>query len=139
MNTARSDVLVGLDPVSMPVEWRISNGLVAYEAALAAMDARAAAVADRIAPELVWLLEHPPLYTAGTSAKPEELIAPRFPVHTAGRGGQITYHGPGQRVAVFLDVAADPALVEARLGHTVLGGDIQPKVSLIGCVLWWLI
>lgn len=102
MATARNEVMVGLDPVSMPVEWRISNGLVAYEAALAAMDARAAAVADRIAPELVWLLEHPPLYTAGTSAKPEELIAPRFPVHAAGRGGQITYHGPGQRVAYLM-------------------------------------
>jgi lipoyl(octanoyl) transferase len=102
MATARNEVMVGLDPASMPVEWRVSNGLVAYEAALAAMDARAAAVADRIAPELVWLLEHPPLYTAGTSAKPEELIAPRFPVHAAGRGGQITYHGPGQRVAYLM-------------------------------------
>jgi lipoyl(octanoyl) transferase len=102
MNTARSDVLVGLDPVSMPVEWRINKGWVPYEAALAAMDARAAAVADHTAPELVWLLEHPPLYTAGTSAKPDELIAPRFPVHAAGRGGQITYHGPGQRVAYLM-------------------------------------
>jgi lipoyl(octanoyl) transferase len=102
MATARNEVMIGLDAVSTPVEWRISNGLVAYEAALAAMDARAAAVADRIAPELVWLLEHPPLYTAGTSAKPEELIAPHFPVHTAGRGGQITYHGPGQRVAYLM-------------------------------------
>jgi lipoyl(octanoyl) transferase len=102
MATARNEVMIGLDAVSTPVEWRISNGLVAYEAALAAMDARAAAVADRIAPELVWLLEHPSLYTAGTSAKPEELIAPHFPVHTAGRGGQITYHGPGQRVAYLM-------------------------------------
>ena len=102
MATARNEVMIGLDAVSMPVEWRISNGLVAYEAALAAMDARAAAVADRIAPELVWLLEHPPLYTAGTSAKPEELIAPRLPVHAVGRGGQITYHGPGQRVAYLI-------------------------------------
>ena len=102
MATARNEVMIGLDAVSTPVEWRISNGLVAYEAALAAMDARAAAVADRVAPELVWLLEHPPLYTAGTSAKPEELIAPHFPVHTAGRGGQITYHGPGQRVAYLM-------------------------------------
>jgi lipoyl(octanoyl) transferase len=102
MSTARSDVLVGLDAVSMPVEWRINKGLVPYEAALAAMDARAAAVADHTAPELVWLLEHPPLYTAGTSAKPEELIAPPFPVHAAGRGGQITYHGPGQRVAYLM-------------------------------------
>jgi lipoyl(octanoyl) transferase len=102
MSTARSDVLVGLDPVSMPVEWRINKGLVPYEAALAAMDARAAAVADRTAPELVWLLEHPPLYTAGTSAKADELIAACFPVHAAGRGGQVTYHGPGQRVAYLI-------------------------------------
>jgi lipoyl(octanoyl) transferase len=102
MSTARSDVLVGLDPVSMPVEWRINKGLVPYEAALAAMDARAAAVADRTAPELVWLLEHPPLYTAGTSAKADGLIAARFPVHAAGRGGQVTYHGPGQRVAYLI-------------------------------------
>ncbi len=69
------------------------------------MDARAAAIADGAAPELVWLLEHPPLYTAGTSAKPEELVEARFPVHSAGRGGQFTYHGPGQRVAyVMLDL-----------------------------------
>jgi lipoyl(octanoyl) transferase len=102
MAGARNEVMVGLDPVSRPVEWRISNGLVAYEAALAAMDARAAAIADRMAPELVWLLEHPPLYTAGTSAKAEELIAPRFPVYAAGRGGQLTYHGPGQRVVYLM-------------------------------------
>ena len=69
------------------------------------MAARAAAIADGRAPELVWLIEHPPLYTAGTSAKAEELIEARFPVHTTGRGGQLTYHGPGQRVAyVMLDL-----------------------------------
>src|SRR5262245_53558187 len=62
------------------------------------MEARAAAIADRKAPELIWLIEHPPLYTAGTSASPEELIETRFPVHATGRGGQFTYHGPGQRV-----------------------------------------
>ncbi len=102
---ARNDVMVGLDPGSTPVEWRISEGLVAYEAALAVMDARAAAVADGSASELIWLLEHPPLYTAGTSAKANELIAARFPVHSAGRGGQFTYHGPGQRVVyVMLDL-----------------------------------
>ena len=105
MISARDDVMVGLDPGSTPVEWRISEGLVAYEAALAVMDARAAAIADGIAPELVWLLQHPPLYTAGTSAKADELIAARFPIHSAGRGGQFTYHGPGQRVAyVMLDL-----------------------------------
>ena len=82
-----------------PVQWRISDSPVAYEAALAAMDERAAAITAGLAPELVWLLEHPPLYTAGTSAKPEDLVDARFPVHQTGRGGQFTYHGPGQRVA----------------------------------------
>jgi lipoyl(octanoyl) transferase len=69
------------------------------------MDARAAAIADGAARELIWLIEHPPLYTAGTSARPDDLISARFPVHVAGRGGQFTYHGPGQRVAyVMLDL-----------------------------------
>jgi len=87
------------------VEWRISAGPVPYEAALALMDERAAAIAAGTARELVWLLEHPPLYTAGTSAKPQELVEARFPVHWSGRGGQFTYHGPGQRVAyVMLDL-----------------------------------
>jgi lipoyl(octanoyl) transferase len=102
MLIARNLVRVGLDRASSPVEWRISEGLLPYEAALAAMEARAAAIAEGAAPELIWLLQHPPLYTAGTSAKAEELIAPRFPVHSAGRGGQLTYHGPGQRVAYLM-------------------------------------
>ncbi|HEX4556131.1 MAG TPA: lipoyl(octanoyl) transferase LipB [Xanthobacteraceae bacterium] len=80
-------------------EWEVSEEPVAYEAALGAMAARAAAIADGAAPELVWLLEHPPLYTSGTSARPGDLIEARFPLHVAGRGGQLTYHGPGQRVA----------------------------------------
>jgi lipoyl(octanoyl) transferase len=75
---------------------------VAYGTALAAMDARVAAIAESAAPELVWLLEHPPLYTGGTSARPEELIEARFPVFKTGRGGQFTYHGPGQRVAYLM-------------------------------------
>src|SRR5262245_66452236 len=87
MISARDDVMVGLDPGSTPVEWRISEGLVAYEAALAVMDARAAAIADGIAPELVWLLQHPPLYTAGTSAKADELIAARSEERRVGKGG----------------------------------------------------
>jgi lipoyl(octanoyl) transferase len=88
-----------------PVEWRVSDDLVAYETALAAMDARAAAIAAGDAPELAWLLEHPPLYTAGTSAQDSEMIDARFPVHKVGRGGQFTYHGPGQRVVyVMLDL-----------------------------------
>jgi lipoyl(octanoyl) transferase len=105
---ARNNVPVGLPPRSpgtAVVEWRISHGLVPYEAALAAMEARVAAIAAGKAAELVWLLEHPPVYTAGTSARPADLIAARFPVHLAGRGGQLTYHGPGQRVAyVMLDL-----------------------------------
>ncbi|MQX36416.1 lipoyl(octanoyl) transferase LipB [Roseospira navarrensis] len=89
-------------------EWRTSDAPVPYPEALAAMEARAAAIRAGEAREQVWLLEHPPLYTAGTSARPGDLVAPdRFPVYAAGRGGQYTYHGPGQRVAyVMLDLAA---------------------------------
>jgi len=87
------------------VEWRISDAPVPYPEAVAAMEARAADIAAHQAPELVWLLEHPPLYTSGTSGKPEDLLDPRFPMFATGRGGQITYHGPGQRVAyVMLDL-----------------------------------
>jgi lipoyl(octanoyl) transferase len=81
-------------------EWRISDGPVPYDEALAAMEARVADIRAGRAGELIWLLEHPPLYTAGTSSKPQDLLQPlRLPVHAAGRGGQYTYHGPGQRVA----------------------------------------
>jgi lipoyl(octanoyl) transferase len=98
-------LIAGLKRAADAVEWRVSDAPVAYARALAEMDARVAAIAAGAAPELVWLLEHPPLYTAGTSAKPEELLQARFPVHQAGRGGQFTYHGPGQRVAyVMLDL-----------------------------------
>ena len=87
------------------VEWRISDSPVDYSEAVAAMEARAAAIAAREADELVWLLEHPPLYTSGTSGKAGDLLAPRFPLFATGRGGQVTYHGPGQRVAyVMLDL-----------------------------------
>jgi lipoyl(octanoyl) transferase len=90
------------------VDWAVSETPVSYETALAVMEARARAIREGGARELVWFLEHPPLYTAGTSAKPTDLKDPaRFPVFDAGRGGQYTYHGPGQRVAyVMLDVAA---------------------------------
>jgi lipoyl(octanoyl) transferase len=92
---------------SPPVEWRIGTELVSYPAAMAAMEARVAAIRAGTAPELVWLLEHPPLYTAGTSARPGDLLQARFPVYAAGRGGQYTYHGPGQRVGyVMLDLKA---------------------------------
>lgn len=89
-----------------PVAWEVAPGLVQYPDALARMDAEVAAIAKGDAPERVWLLEHPPLYTAGTSAVQADLVDPeRFPVYATGRGGQFTYHGPGQRVAyVMLDL-----------------------------------
>ncbi len=103
----RSDLTIGLLPAagSPPVQWLVSDAPVDYASALTAMSARAAAIARGEASELVWLLEHPSLYTAGTSSRPQELIEARFPVHVAGRGGQFTYHGPGQRVGyVMLDL-----------------------------------
>jgi len=93
-------------PGSPPVEWRVSRGLVPYEEALAQMEARVEAIGAGAAREQVWLLEHPPIYTAGSSAKDADLLDPRFPVYRSGRGGQYTYHGPGQRVAyVMLDLS----------------------------------
>jgi lipoyl(octanoyl) transferase len=91
---------------SAPIGWAISSGLTDYEPAVAAMEARAAAIAAGEAEEVAWLLEHPPLYTAGVSAKNGDLLVPeRFPVYRTGRGGQFTYHGPGQRVVyVMLDL-----------------------------------
>ncbi|MCB2116542.1 MAG: lipoyl(octanoyl) transferase LipB [Rhodobacteraceae bacterium] len=101
------------------VEWLTSEGLVPYEVALAEMEARVAAIHEGRADEMIWLLEHPPLYTAGTSAKPADLTDPdRFPVHVAGRGGQYTYHGPGQRVAyVMLDLNKRGRDVRAFVGR----------------------
>jgi len=89
-----------------PIEWQIDDAPVAYEAAVRRMEERVASIRAGTAPELVWLLEHPPLYTAGTSARSEDLVAPDlFPVFQTGRGGQFTYHGPGQRVGyVMLDL-----------------------------------
>ena len=84
------------------IEWRTTPGLTDYAGALAEMEARNAAIAAGDARELVWLVEHPPVYTAGTSADPAELIDPRFPVVPAGRGGRYTYHGPGQRVGYLM-------------------------------------
>ena len=102
------------------IEWRTSPGLVPYEEAVPAMEARVAAIRAGSAPELVWLLEHPPLYTAGTSARSADLVEPGlFPVHRSGRGGQYTYHGPGQRIAyVMLDLKAR-------------GGDIRRYVRML--------
>jgi lipoyl(octanoyl) transferase len=106
----------GLVSTAAPAVWRISDGLTEYETARAAMQDQATAIRAGEAPETVWLLEHPPLYTAGTSAQPGDLSNPAgFPVHAAGRGGQWTYHGPGQRVAyVMLDLTRPHGLVPAR-------------------------
>jgi lipoyl(octanoyl) transferase len=123
---------------NMPVGWAVSSAPVAYPDAVAAMEARAADIAEGRAGELVWLLEHPPLYTAGVSAKPGDLLEPdRFPVFQSGRGGQFTYHGPGQRVAyVMLDltkrrrdvrafVAALEAWVIGALGQFNVTGEMR--------------
>jgi lipoyl(octanoyl) transferase len=89
------------------IEWDVAHGLFAYPDALARMEARQVAIREAGARELIWLLEHPPLYTGGTSADPAELLSAQFPVYDTGRGGRYTYHGPGQRVGyVMLDLAA---------------------------------
>ena len=100
----RSPEIIGFKSreTGAPVEWRIEDGLVPYERALAEMAARVAAIQSGEARERVWLIEHPPVYTAGTSAKDADLLDPRFPVVRAGRGGQFTYHGPGQRIVYLM-------------------------------------
>lgn len=106
--TNRNDLVASFrsEDGSPPVEWLVADGLISYPDAEAFMEARVAAIRDGTANELVWLVEHPPLYTAGTSAQPQDLLSPdRFPVYKTGRGGEFTYHGPGQRVAyVMLDL-----------------------------------
>lgn len=117
-----------------PVGWAVSRSPVAYPDAVAAMEARAAAIAEGRASELVWLLEHPALYTAGVSARPDDLLEPdRFPVFQSGRGGQFTYHGPGQRVAyVMLDLTQrrrDVRAFVAALEAWVIGALSQFNVE----------
>jgi lipoyl(octanoyl) transferase len=145
-------------PVKNQVEWRVSAQPVAYPEALAEMEARAAAIAEGSASEQVWLLEHPPIYTAGTSARDEDLIDARFPVYRTGRGGQFTYHGPGQRVGYAMldlkrrkpDVRAyvhdlEEWLIQAlaefnvkgerrqgRVGIWVVRGDREDKIAALG-------
>jgi lipoyl(octanoyl) transferase len=137
LNPATKAPIFGRDD-ALPAGWAVSTAPVAYPDAVAAMEARAQAIAEGRAGELVWLLEHPPLYTAGVSAKPADLLEPeRFPVFESGRGGQFTYHGPGQRVAyVMLDltrrrrdvrafVAALEAWVIGALGRFNVEGEIR--------------
>jgi lipoyl(octanoyl) transferase len=120
MVNARDRLPVGFAAAGRaPVEWRVSGGLTGYEDALAAMAARAADIAAGRAGELVWLVEHPPLYSAGSSARSDELLEARFPVFTSGRGGQFTYHGPGQRV-VYLMLDLKPR-----------GGDVRRYVATL--------
>jgi lipoyl(octanoyl) transferase len=137
LNTGRPTPLFGRQDAA-PAGWAVSRGQIAYPDAVAAMEARAAAIAEGHGGELVWLLEHPPLYTGGVSAKAGDLLEPdRFPVFASGRGGQFTYHGPGQRVAyVMLDltrrerdvrafVAALEAWVIGALGRFNVVGEVR--------------
>jgi lipoyl(octanoyl) transferase len=115
------------------VEWRISDQPVPYPEAIALMESRVAAIAAGDAPELVWLLEHPPLYTSGTSGNAGDLLEPRFPLFSTGRGGQVTYHGPGQRVAYVMldlkrrkpDVRAYVAGLEAWIIRTLAAFNVR--------------
>jgi len=155
---ARNDIRLALRRV-VPVAWETAPREIAYDDAVARMDQEVSAIARGEAPERVWLIEHPPLYTAGTSARDEDLVAPgRFPVFRTGRGGQYTYHGPGQRVAYVMldlrqrgqDVRAFVAGLEQwlidtlahfgvtgerredRVGVWVRRGDREDKIAAIG-------
>jgi lipoyl(octanoyl) transferase len=110
-----TDDILTIPAAAPPLEWHVEDGLTDYPMALAAMEARIAAIRAGTAAERVWLVEHPPTYTAGTSATPEGLTDARFPTFHAGRGGQWTYHGPGQRTAyVMLDLTRPHGSVPAR-------------------------
>lgn len=120
---------------SIRPEWSVTPGLTPWPEAFAAMEARATAIFEGTAREQVWLLEHPPLYTAGTSADPAELLDPRFPVYAAGRGGRYTYHGPGQRVGyVMLDLAERGRDIR-RYVHALEGWVIDALAQL-GVTAW---
>jgi lipoyl(octanoyl) transferase len=139
MSDPRAHISTSLLPRSgsPPVEWKVSEGYTDYDLAVATMEARVSDIAEGRARELVWLVEHKPLYTAGTSAKPQDLLESRFPVHQAGRGGQFTYHGPGQRVVyVMLDlnrrrkdvrafIAALEHWIVATLGSFNVKGEVR--------------
>ena len=117
------------------IEWQVSTGQVSYPEALTDMEERAAAIHAGTAGERIWLLEHPPLYTAGTSADPAELLDPRFPVYPAGRGGKYTYHGPGQRVGyVQLNLAERGR--DVRCYVSALEGWVIDALALLGGEAW---
>jgi len=123
--------------VNLPVEWRVEPGLTPYDVAVAVMETRAAAIREGTARELIWLVEHPPVYTGGTSARPRDLLDPRFPVVATGRGGQYTYHGPGQRVVyLMLDLdrrGRDIRRFVAALERWVIAA-LRP-LGIAGCTL----
>ncbi len=145
-------------PSPADIEWTVAPSLTPWPEAFAAMEARAAAIAAGQAPEQIWLLEHPPLYTSGTSADPAELLDPRFPVYAAGRGGRYTYHGPGQRVgyvmlnldkrgrdvrcyvhalegwviAALADFGIESWRSEGRVGIWTMDGGREAKIGAIG-------
>jgi lipoyl(octanoyl) transferase len=134
---ARNTLLIGLPAPagSVPPEWRVSDSLVPYDEAVATMEMRAAQIAAGRAAELVWLVEHPPLYTAGTSANPADVIEARFPIYESGRGGQLTYHGPGQRVVYLMldlkrrgpDVRRFVATLEDWIIHTLAAFNVRAE------------
>ncbi|MDO5529051.1 MAG: lipoyl(octanoyl) transferase LipB [Paracoccus sp. (in: a-proteobacteria)] len=131
------------DAIDFP-EWRVSPGLTDYAEAVAFMEQRVAEIASGQAPELIWLVEHPPLYTAGTSAKAADLLAPRFPVIETGRGGQYTYHGPGQRVVYVMldlnrrgrDVRAFVARLEAWVIDALAEFSVQGEIRAGRVGVW---
>jgi lipoyl(octanoyl) transferase len=117
------------------IEWTVSNGLTDYESALSQMEARAAGIAGGTAHEQIWLVEHPPVYTAGTSADPAELLLPQFPVFTAGRGGRYTYHGPGQRVGYVMINIGERGR-DVRCFVSALEGWVIDALAVIGIKSW---
>lgn len=117
------------------IEWTISEGLTPYPAALADMEARCAAIGSAGASERIWLLQHPPLYTAGTSADPRELLDQRFPVYQAGRGGRYTYHGPGQRIG-YLSLDLGKRGRDVRCFVHALEGWVIETLALLDVEAW---
>jgi lipoyl(octanoyl) transferase len=121
--------------ITHDIEWRTEQGLLDYPATLAEMEARAGAIALGEARERVWLLEHPPLYTAGTSADPKELLDPRFPVYVAGRGGRYTYHGPGQRIG-YVMIDLNKRGRDVRCFVHALEGWVIAALAVLGVESW---
>jgi lipoyl(octanoyl) transferase len=121
--------------ITHDIEWRAEQGLLDYPATLAEMEARAGAIALGEAREMIWLLEHPPLYTAGTSADPAELLDPRFPVYVAGRGGRYTYHGPGQRIG-YVMIDLNKRGRDVRCFVHALEGWVIVALAVLGVECW---